>query len=108
MEPCRADSEGLRSSLDLFVKELRSGKPGSALSVKHLAQLMLIQMLRLYLDSTNELEPRGLSAQPRHEIRVQCDSESFDMCPVPSSPWSGKYWRLRAEIAGFSLWRRSS
>ena len=55
----RADSEeaaALRSSLDLFVKELRSGKPGSVLSVKHLVQLMLIQMLRLYLEANDELE----------------------------------------------------
>ena len=55
----RSDSEeasALRSSLDLFVKELRGGKPGSALSVQHLAHLMLIQMLRLYLDSDQALE----------------------------------------------------
>ena len=55
----RADFEeaaALRSSLDLFVKELRSGKPGSVLSVKHLVQLMLIQMLRLYLEANDELE----------------------------------------------------
>jgi AraC-like DNA-binding protein len=55
----RADSDeasALRSSLDLFVKELRGGKPGSALSVQHLAQLMLIQMLRLYLHSDQALE----------------------------------------------------
>ena len=55
----RADSEEtsvLRSSLDMFAKELRAEKPGSALSLQHLAHLMLIQMLRLYLDSDQALE----------------------------------------------------
>ncbi len=56
---CRADSEeasALRCSLEMFVKELRGGKPGSALSMEHLAQFMFIQMLRSYVASYEAIE----------------------------------------------------
>jgi AraC-like DNA-binding protein len=52
--PVRASSEEasvLRWALDLFAREIHEGKPGGLLSAEHLAHLMLIQVLRIYLSS---------------------------------------------------------
>ncbi len=45
-----ADREALRWSLDRMMGELRAPRPGSDLVVEHLAHLILVQALRLYLD----------------------------------------------------------
>ncbi|AFW02876.1 AraC family transcriptional regulator [Gluconobacter oxydans] len=39
----------LRWALDLFTTEMRQSQPGSVLITDHLAQIMLVQVLRLYL-----------------------------------------------------------
>jgi AraC-like DNA-binding protein len=108
----RADSEeaaALRSSLDLFVKELRSGKPGSVLSVKHLAQLMLIQMLRLYLEAHDELETgwwaalqdaqlsSSLSAMHEDPARLWTVDELARVANMSRSSFADKFKRIVGE-----------
>ncbi|NIF18225.1 AraC family transcriptional regulator [Pantoea sp. Cy-639] len=53
-----SQAEVLRWSLDQWANELRNPQPGGALIATHLAHLMLVQVLRLYLQSANEL-PKG-------------------------------------------------
>jgi AraC-like DNA-binding protein len=97
----RTDSEeasALRSSLDLFVKELRGGKPGSLLSVQNLAHLMLIQMLRLYLDSDHALETGWWSALRDTQLRSTLSA----MHEHPARPWT------LSELARIATMSRSS
>ena len=44
----------LRWSLDRFEKEIRERNPGGSLIAEHLAHIMLIQVLRLYLTSSDK------------------------------------------------------
>jgi len=53
-----AQAEVLRWSLDLLASELRRPQPGSTLMSTHLAHLMLVQALRLFLASAPDL-PQG-------------------------------------------------
>jgi AraC-like DNA-binding protein len=97
----RADSEeanALRCSLDLFVKELRGGKPGSALSVQHLAHLMLIQMLRLYLDSDQALEAGWWAALRDAQLSSALSTMHGDL----AHPWT------LSELARIAAMSRSS
>lgn len=53
-----SQAEILRWSLDQWACELRNPQPGGALMSTHLAHLMLIQVLRLFLGTSSEL-PKG-------------------------------------------------
>ncbi|EMV1293965.1 AraC family transcriptional regulator [Pseudomonas aeruginosa] len=53
-----SQAEVLRWSIDQLVRELRGPQPGGALMSIHLAHLMLVQVLRLFLKTSSEL-PRG-------------------------------------------------
>ncbi|EPL3139725.1 AraC family transcriptional regulator [Pseudomonas monteilii] len=53
-----SQAEILRWSLDQWACELRDPQPGGVLMSTHLAHLMLIQVLRLFLDTSSEL-PKG-------------------------------------------------
>jgi len=53
-----AQAEVLRWSLDQFTSELRQQQPGGALMSTHLAHLMLVQALRLFLTASSEV-PKG-------------------------------------------------
>jgi AraC-like DNA-binding protein len=53
-----SQAEVLRWSLDQWACELRNPQPGGALISTHLAHLMLVQVLRLFLQTTSEL-PKG-------------------------------------------------
>jgi len=44
-----ADQTALRWSIELMMQELREAKPGASLVAQHLAHMMLVQTLRLYL-----------------------------------------------------------
>lgn len=44
-----SDKEGLRWALDRLRRELSDSKPGSSLVAQHLAHLMLVQALRIYI-----------------------------------------------------------
>lgn len=52
----------LRWSLEQLATELKQGSPGSALMADHLAQIMLLQVLRLWLASDNARHAGWLSA----------------------------------------------
>lgn len=49
-QPARA---ALQSSIEQMMRELRDGQPGNSLVVQHLAHLMLVQALRVHLDSSD-------------------------------------------------------
>lgn len=51
-------AQALRWSVEQMMRELRDGRPGNALVMQHLAHLMLVQALRVHLDSA-EGERRG-------------------------------------------------
>lgn len=53
-----SQAEILRWSLDQWAHELRTPQPGGALISMHLAHLMLVQVLRLFMRSSGEL-PQG-------------------------------------------------
>ena len=83
----RADSEEasmLRSLLNLFVKELRGAKRGSELSLQHLAHLMLIQMLRLYLDSDEAIEAGWWAALRDPQLSSAISAMHEDL----AGPWT--------------------
>jgi AraC-like DNA-binding protein len=44
-------AQALRWSVEQMMQELRDGRPGNALVMQHLAHLMLVQALRVHLDS---------------------------------------------------------
>lgn len=44
-----ADQAALRWSIELMMRELREARPGASLVAQHLAHMMLVQTLRLYL-----------------------------------------------------------
>ncbi|CAH2598636.1 putative AraC-like transcription regulator [Rhodovastum atsumiense] len=46
----RSEQAALLWSVEQMMKELREGRPGNALVVRHLAHLMLVQALRVHLD----------------------------------------------------------
>lgn len=53
-----SQAEVLRWSLDQWACELRNPQPGGVLMSTHLAHLMLVQVLRLFLETSSEL-PKG-------------------------------------------------
>jgi len=53
-----SQAQVLRWSIDQLVQELREPQPGGVLMSIHLAHLMLVQVLRLFLKTSSEL-PRG-------------------------------------------------
>jgi AraC-like DNA-binding protein len=53
-----SQAEVLRWSLDQWASELRNPQPGGVLMSTHLAHLMLVQVLRLFLQTSSEL-PKG-------------------------------------------------
>lgn len=55
----------LRWALDQLAAELRQGAPGGALMADHLAQIMLLQVLRLWLASGRQTGWLGALADPR-------------------------------------------
>ncbi|CAG2145034.1 AraC family transcriptional regulator [Cupriavidus numazuensis] len=53
-----SQAEVLRWSLDQWASELRHPRPGGVLMSTHLAHLMLVQVLRLFLETSSDL-PKG-------------------------------------------------
>lgn len=53
-----SQAEVLRWALDQWAAELRNPRPGGVLMATHLAHLMLVQVLRLFLETSSEL-PQG-------------------------------------------------
>ena len=51
-----ADQAALRWSIELMMKELREARPGGSLMAQHLAHMMLVQTLRLYLSQQSSVE----------------------------------------------------
>ncbi|KGJ03483.1 AraC family transcriptional regulator (plasmid) [Paracoccus versutus] len=90
-----AQAEVLRWLLDQWAAELRGRQPGSALMSTHLAHLMLVQVLRLFLDSATELPPGWLLALTDPQI-------SPAIAAIHAEP--ARRWTLEdlARVAGIS------
>ncbi|MGE8046857.1 AraC family transcriptional regulator [Pseudomonas monteilii] len=85
----------LRWSLDQLACELRTPQPGGALISTHLAQVMLVQVLRLYLQTSSELPKGWFHALTDRQI-------SRAMAAIHAEP--ARQWSLEelARIAGVS------
>lgn len=57
-----ADQAQLRWSIDLMMQELREARPGASLMAQHLAHMMLVQTLRIYMAQTPRAETGWLAA----------------------------------------------
>lgn len=85
----------LRWLLDQWASELRDPQPGGALMSTHLAHLMLVQVLRLYLQSANELPKGWFLALTDRQISLAVAALHAE----PSRTWS---LEELARIAGVS------
>lgn len=80
------DQAALRWSIELMMQELRDAKPGASLMAQHLAHMMLVQTLRLYLsqqlgaeigwfaalaDPQVSLALSAIHADPAHDWRLE-------------------------------------
>ena len=79
-----SDKETMRWSLDRMRKELRDPQPGGSLIAQQLAQMMLVQALRLHLQ---EEESTGVGwlfalADPQMRVAITC------MHDDPGHPWT--------------------
>lgn len=85
----------LRWSLDQLAAELRQAQPGGTLMSTHLVHLMLLQVLRLFLATTNEM-PKGwfLALTDKH-----ISAAVGAMHAQPAHPWT---LEALARIAGLS------
>lgn len=88
-------AEVLRWSLDQWAAELRHPQPGGALMSTHLAHLMLVQVLRLFLMTSSELPKGWFLALTDRQI-------SPAMAAIHAEP--ARHWTLEelARIAGIS------
>ena len=89
-----AEAAALRGSLDHFSAEMRTGGVGRSLILSHLAPIMLLQMLRIYLASS-PTEVNWLSALTDARLSNALDALQNDY---------GRNWSLQqlADIANMS------
>lgn len=78
------DKAGLRWSLDRMRQELSESRPGGRLVVQHLAHLLLVQTLRLYLSHGLELGAGWLFALGDPKIAAAVNAIHAD----PGHPWT--------------------
>jgi AraC-like DNA-binding protein len=79
-----SQAEVLRWSIDQWTRELRNPQPGGVLMSTHLAHLMLVQVLRLFLKTSGEL-PRGwFLALTDRQISIAINA----MHAEPAHPWT--------------------
>jgi len=85
----------LRWALDLFADEINKNEPGGALTAEHLAHIMLIQVLRLYLKSKEAVETGWLFALGNLQLTAAISAMHDDIA---------RRWTLSemAKIAGMS------
>lgn len=90
-----SQAQVLRWSIDQLVRELREPQPGGVLMSIHLAHLMLVQVLRLFLKTSGELPQGWFLALTDRQI-------SPAMGAMHADP--GRSWTLEAlaRIAGIS------
>lgn len=85
----------LRWSLDQLASELQDPQPGGALLSTHLVHLMLVQVLRLFLNSAPELPQGWFRALTDRQISQALKA----MHAEPASPWT---LEALARVAGVS------
>ncbi|MFJ4371024.1 AraC family transcriptional regulator [Pseudomonas japonica] len=90
-----SQAQVLRWSLDQWACELRNPQPGGALMSTHLAHLMLVQVLRLYLHSASELPKGWFLALTDRQISLAIAALHAE----PARPWT---LEALARIAGVS------
>jgi len=92
------DKEALRWSLGLMRQELSEPKPGSTLIAQHLAHLILVQALRLYLTENQNQKTGWLFALAHPQIGAAIQAVHSN----PGHPWSIK------ELATYANMSRST
>lgn len=92
----QGDQAALRWCLERMMLELRDPKPGGRLAMQHLAQLMLLQVIRLYLAETSTANIGWLFALADPQI-------SSALGVMHSNP--GRRWTLQ-ELAGHARMSR--
>ncbi|MFT4268476.1 MAG: AraC family transcriptional regulator [Xenophilus sp.] len=90
-----SQAEVLRWALDQWACELRDPQPGGALMSTHLAHLMLVQVLRLFLTSASELPQGWFRALTDRPVGAAIGA----MHAEPARPWT---LESLARIAGVS------
>lgn len=88
-------AQALRWSVEQMMQELRDGRPGNALVMQHLAHLMLVQALRVHLDSAEEGRNGWFFALADKQIAAALHAIHAD----PARPWN---LRQLGEEAGMS------
>ena len=79
-----SDKAAMRWSLERMREELRHPQPGGSLIAQHLAYLMLIQALRLYLADAASTSRGWLSALSDKHMKIAINS----MHSEPGYPWT--------------------
>jgi AraC-like DNA-binding protein len=93
-----SDKEALRWSLGLMRQELSEPKPGSTLIAQHLAHLILVQALRLYLTENQNQKAGWLFALAHPQIGPAIQAVHNN----PAHPWTIK------ELATYATMSRST
>ncbi|VWB19588.1 AraC family transcriptional regulator [Burkholderia lata] len=88
-------AEVLRWSLEQLAEEVRQERPGSALMATHLVHCMLVQVLRLHLETSTSLSPGWFLALSDRQIGAAIRAIHAD----PAHPWT---LAELAKIAGMS------
>lgn len=80
----QSDQAALRWCVERLMKELRDPQPGSRLATQHIAQLMLLQAIRLYLSDASEARVGWLFALADPQISGAIGAMHAD----PSRRWT--------------------
>ena len=75
----------LRWSLERFSAEFRGDKMGRTLIMNHLAPIMLLQILRIYLASAKNEKNMVMSAMVNSCGEMLCDESHFVICDLNAS-----------------------
>lgn len=78
------DRARLRWSIELMMEELREARPGSSLVAQHLAHMMLVQALRLYLSERSHNDVGWFAALADPQLSAALGAIHAD----PAFPWT--------------------
>lgn len=89
------DRARLRASITLMMEELREGRPGAALVAQQLAHMMLVQALRLYLETSPGKSAGWFTALADPRVSAALGAIHAD----PSHPWTVQELAARAGMS---------
>jgi AraC-like DNA-binding protein len=89
------DRARLRWSIELMMEELREARPGSTLVAQHLAHMMLVQALRLYLSEHSGDDVGWFAALADPHLGAALGAIHAD----PAYPWTVQHLAARAGMS---------